>query len=146
MFKTITKDNLYKIAKKEKDLYVIKFGHDMCGACKTLEPVLVSLDKHNPKLNIYEVDTNVSPDVSGHFAIRSVPTVIFCRKREVLYSVTGVVPEAKMQYVINNIDDSYFKEHGKFKDETANAKSSKIFMIVTILAVLALLVIISQID
>jgi thioredoxin 1 len=106
---------LDRIAKKEKGYYLIKFGSKTCGPCKVMEPVLESFASHNPETNIYLVDTEESPELSAHFGIRSVPTIHFCKKREIVYTLNGVKPEAELKFALDNLDDEYFKENGKFK-------------------------------
>jgi thiol-disulfide isomerase/thioredoxin len=112
--KELTSANLDKVGKKEKKLYVIKFSSPSCGPCNTMKPVIEELSKNNKDLSVYEVDTQKSPELAQHFEVRGVPTIKFCKKREILYSFTGVTPLGDLQYVIDNIDDPYFVEHGEF--------------------------------
>ena len=117
MLKKLTSENLDKIAKKEKELYIIYFSSRGCGPCKTIKPVLEELDKRNPNVNIYSVESENAPELTQRFEVRSVPTVLFCRQREILYSEVGVKPLNHFQFVIENIDDPYFVEYGEFKVE-----------------------------
>ncbi|MBL6990917.1 MAG: thioredoxin family protein [Bacteriovoracaceae bacterium] len=139
MLKELTSENLQKVSKKEKGLYVIMFSSTTCGPCKTMKPVMASLDSHNPDINVYSVDTGKDPGLAQHFQIRSVPTIHFCKKREILYSFHGVTPEAQMQYVINNKDDAHFLEHGEFKQD--EEKKSYLFpaLVVAIVTLFVLL-------
>jgi thioredoxin 1 len=113
----INTDNFEKIINDEKGLFVIKFYSPTCGPCKTMTPVFEALDKNNNDINVYEVDTMESPELASHFGVRGVPYVTYCEGREVLYSFTGVTPLGNLQYVIDNIDDSYFREHGDFEKQ-----------------------------
>ncbi len=115
MLKQMTSENLDKIAKDEKGLYLIKFTSTTCAPCRVMAPVLESFVQHNPSISVYEVDTGTYPELASHFEVRGVPTTLFCKKREILYSFSGVRSEADLQYVVNNIDGQYFKEHGEFE-------------------------------
>ena len=106
---------LDKVAKKEKGLYMMKFGSESCGPCQAMKPVLSKLAEGNSNINIYDIDTDESPDLGAHFEIRSIPTIFFCKNREILYTFNGATPLGSLQFVIDNIDDPYFKEHGEFK-------------------------------
>jgi thioredoxin 1 len=113
--KEVTSENFEEIVNSEKGLFIIKFFSDTCGPCKTLDPVINLLEEKNPKINIYKVNTGLSPELAEHFEIRGVPTVIYCENREVLYQFVGLTPLNDFQYVIDNIKDPYFIETGDFK-------------------------------
>lgn len=113
----LNSENFDQIVSSEKGLFVIKFFSPTCGPCHTMTPVFKALDDQNPNVNVYEVDTQESPELAAHFGVRGVPYVVFCEGREVLYEFTGVTPLPTLQHVINNINDPYFREHGQFKVE-----------------------------
>jgi thioredoxin 1 len=115
----LNNDNFQQIIDKEKGLFLIKFSSPTCGPCKTMTPVFQALADKNPSINIYEIDTMESPELATHFGVRGVPYVTYCEDREVIYSFTGVTPLGNLQYVINNIEDPYFREHGEFKTDEA---------------------------
>jgi thioredoxin 1 len=121
----LTSDNLDSVAGEEKGPFVIKFFSPTCGPCHTMKPVIDALDQKNPEINIYEVDTSESPELAAHFEIRGVPAILVCENREVLYSFTGLTPLADMQFVLDNINDAYFRTHGHFKP--VEAKKDWIF-------------------
>ncbi len=127
-------ENFEQIINNEKSLFVIKFFSPTCGPCSTMNPVFEALEQNNNDLNVYEIDTVESPELASHFGVRGVPYVTYCEDREVIYSFTGVTPLGNLQYVIDNIDDPYFREHGSF--QTNQAKDSRSFGIIVILLVI----------
>lgn len=129
--------NFESIVESEKGLFVIKFFSPTCGPCKTMSPVFEALEENNPKVNVYEVDTSESPELGAHFEVRGVPYTAFCENREVLYDFIGVTPLGNLQYVINNIDDPYFRETGEFKQE--EQKKSWTFELILGAVVLAII-------
>ncbi len=114
-FANLTVENLDRVAKKEKKAYLIKFTSASCGPCKTMVPILEAFHQDNPQVSMYEVDVDKSYDLSGHFGIRSVPTTLVCEGRNILYQFSGVTPKGDLEFVFENIDDEYFREHGEFK-------------------------------
>ena len=80
-----------------------------------MTPVMEKLAKENPDFPIYKVDTAKSPELAQHFEIRGVPTFHFCKKRMIVYTMNGATPLGGLQFVINNLNDPYFLEHGEFK-------------------------------
>ena len=113
----LNSENFEKVVNDESGLFIIKFSSPTCGPCKTMIPVFEALTEKNPEINIYEIDTMESPELASHFGVRGVPFVTYCENREVLYSFTGVTPLGNLLYVINNINDPYFRENGEFRSE-----------------------------
>jgi thioredoxin 1 len=120
--KRLTNENFENTIEKEKSLFIIKFFSPSCGPCRTMNPIFEALDTNNPYLNVFEIDTMESPELAAQFEVRGVPYTVYCENREVLYAFTGTTPLGNLQYVINNIDDPYFRETGEFKqpDQKAN--------------------------
>lgn len=125
MLTKLNAENFESIVNKEKGLFVIKFFSPTCGPCKTMTPVFekLALSKDNEDIGFYEVDTMESPELAAHFNVRGVPYMVFCENREVLYEFTGLTPLGNLQYVINNINDPYFREHGQFKQQQGPKKT-----------------------
>jgi len=113
--KRLNTENFEGVVSQEKGLFVIKFSSPTCGPCQTMAPVFQALADQNPQIPVYEVDTMESPEIAGQFGVRGVPFVAYCENREVLFEKTGVTPLGDLQFVINNINDPYFREHGEFK-------------------------------
>ncbi len=118
--KKMNNENFESIASSEKGVFVIKFYSDTCGPCKTMAPVFEALSENNPDINVYEVNTMESPEIADNFGVRGVPYTAICENREVLYDFTGLTPLGKIQYVINNINDSHFRLTGEFKAPETN--------------------------
>ena len=133
--KRINSSNFEDVVSNEKGLFVIKFFSPTCGPCNTMNPVFNALNENNPEVNVYEIDTMESPELAAHFGVRGVPYVTYCENREVLYSFTGVTPLVDLQYVIDNINDAYFRTHGEFRKK--EVPKSRVFEVSIILIVLA---------
>lgn len=131
--KRINVENFDQIANGEKGLFIIKFFSPTCGPCNTMTPVFNALNENNPEVNVYEIDAMESPELAAHFGVRGVPYVTYCENREVLYSFTGVTPLADLQFVIDNINDAYFRTHGEFRKN--DAPKSRAFEISVILII-----------
>ena len=113
--KKLNAENFEEVANSEAGPFIIKFSSETCGPCKTMIPVMDALEKKNPGFPIYEVDCGSSPELAGHFGVQGVPNITYCEKREVLYQFTGLTSLADLQYVIDNLNDPYFREYGEFQ-------------------------------
>jgi thioredoxin 1 len=139
--KRINGENFDQLVNQEKGLFVIKFFSPTCGPCKTMDPVFKALNENNSDVNVYEIDTMESPELAAHFGVKGVPYVTFCENREVLYSFTGVTPLADLQFVVDNINDAYFRTHGEFrKEEGAQSKKFEVFVLLLILTFVLLFI------
>ena len=141
MLKRLTIENFENIVESEKNLFIIKFFSETCAPCKAMTPVFEVLDEKNPDINVYEVDTMESPELAAQFGVRGVPYIAYCEKREVLYEFTGATPLGSLQYVIDNIDEPYFRETGEFK-QPEQEKSYTFPIIIGAIVVLILLAIV----
>jgi thioredoxin 1 len=113
----ITADNFDRVIKGIKTPYLIKFFSKTCAPCKVIAPVIEQLEKERKELKVLSIDVDEAYEIAGHFGVRSVPTVMICQKREILYQFTGVTPKGDIEFVLDNLDDPYFKEHGEFRVE-----------------------------
>ena len=60
-------------------LVLVKFGAPWCEPCRTMAPLLQQLEQKYRQLRVVDVNTDTSPSVSTHFAIRGLPTLILFR-------------------------------------------------------------------
>ncbi len=105
-------------------------------------PVLEKLSQQNPEFNILEVDTDESPELAALFNIRSIPALHFCKDREIIYSLNGITPFRDLQYIIDNIESEYFKEHGEFESTPEKKSYFNAILTCSILAFIVLLMVI----
>lgn len=83
---------------------IIDFYADWCMPCKTLSPILEELSKeYEGKINIYKIDTEDQPELSGMFGIRSIPSILFIPKDGEPQMSVGVLPKNKFKEVIEDV-------------------------------------------
>lgn len=126
----LTLENFDALISAQTRPYGIRFGSKTCGPCNTMIPVIEKVRQTNPNFNFFEVDTDEDPELASHFGIRSVPTIHICEEREILYSFHGITPFRDIQYLIDNINDPYFRTHGSF--QVKDQKKSYTFEIIVI--------------
>lgn len=93
-----------KSYKNNKPL-IIDFYADWCVPCKNLSPILEELEKEND-FNVYKVDSEEEYELSEHFNIKSVPTLLFVPVNSEPVSITGSFPKSILMKYINQ----YFKK------------------------------------
>jgi thioredoxin len=82
----------------------IDFYADWCGPCKTIAPLLEQLsEEYAGKINIYKVDTEAEQELSAAFAIRSIPSMLFCPMDGEPQMAQGALPKAELERIIKDV-------------------------------------------
>lgn len=80
---------------------LIDFYADWCGPCKALAPVLeVLAEEYEGKIDIYKINTEVEQELSAAFAIRSIPTLLFCPLEGEPQMANGALPKADLEKIM----------------------------------------------
>ena len=85
-YKPLTFLDEIEAAIKEKDAALFYFSAPHCNVCKVLKPKLAEmLTEEYPKIELFYVDIDKTPMISGQFRIFSIPTImIFLEGKEFL--------------------------------------------------------------
>jgi len=92
--KVATTQNFDAIVAENPEI-VVDFHAPWCGPCKSMEPILDSLDG-NP-LPIIKVDIDAETDLGIRFGIRGVPTFMIIRSGDVVASKVGAMASSAMR-------------------------------------------------
>ena len=83
---------------------IIDFYADWCGPCKMIAPILEELSEDfEGKMNIYKVDTEAQQELSAAFAIRSIPSMLFCPKEGQPQMAQGALPNQQLEEIIKDV-------------------------------------------
>lgn len=83
---------------------IIDFYADWCGPCKMIAPILEELsDAYKGKIDIYKVDTEAEQELAAAFAIRSIPSMLFCPAGEAPQMAQGALPKHELERVIKDV-------------------------------------------
>ncbi len=103
----VTDSNFNELVAESKIPVLLDFYADWCGPCKVLGPIIDELaEEYDGKALVAKVNTEVNPNLSAHFKIKSIPTIIFVHKGEVVEIYKGLIPKPNLEEIL----DSYINE------------------------------------
>jgi thioredoxin 1 len=97
---TLTKDNFEDVIMKN-DLVIVDFWAPWCGPCKGFAPVFEAASEKHSGVVFGKVNTDDEQELAGHFAIRSIPTIMVFREQVVIFSQAGALPASGLENIID---------------------------------------------
>lgn len=109
MTKIIDNTSFSELLNTDK-VVLIDFWATWCGPCRALTPTIDALSADTELANkvvIVKVDIDQNQDLAQQFAIRSVPTVVLIKNKEVVEKLVG----GKTKQFYLDLIDQYTKDY-----------------------------------
>ncbi len=87
--------NFSEIIQGEKVL--VDFFATWCGPCKMIAPVLEKFAAAHPEITVIKVDVDDFPTIANEYGIRSIPTLIYFSKGEIVEQKLGFMDLNKLE-------------------------------------------------
>jgi len=124
----LTKDNFEDVVTRN-DLVIVDFWAPWCGPCVGFAPVFEATSEKHPDVVFAKVNTEEEQELAGHFAIRSIPTLMVFRDKVVLFSQAGAMPAEGLESIITQAQGLDMAQvHADIaaqQDESAGADTAK---------------------
>lgn len=94
----ITDDNFEKEVLRSNVPVLIDFWATWCGPCRVIAPSIEELAKeYVGKAKISKLDVDNNQRTAMNYGIRSIPTILIFKNGQVVDTIIGAVPKAKIE-------------------------------------------------
>lgn len=95
----VTDQNFTEEIVDSANLAMVDFWATWCGPCKIVAPIVEDLadDYGDRGLRVAKLDVDANPETASRYGIRSIPTILFFKKGEMVEKVIGAVPREQLE-------------------------------------------------
>ena len=98
----ITDENFEELVLKAEHPVLLDFWAEWCGPCRMVGPIINELaGEYEGKAIIGKVDVEQNKRLSQHFQVRSIPTLMFFEKGEMVERYSGLVPKPNLEEILD---------------------------------------------
>lgn len=98
----LTENTFDEVVAASDGLLMVDFWADWCAPCHAMAPVLEDLAANSGgRVILAKVNVDENPGLADRYGIRAIPTVLLFRGGEVLERITGAVPRAVLQKILD---------------------------------------------
>ena len=83
---------------------LIDFWAPWCGPCRVMTPIVNELaEEFGDKVIIGKVNVDENPNLSQAFKVKSIPTLVFIKNRQLIERFNGLVPKPNLHEMVEDL-------------------------------------------
>jgi thioredoxin 1 len=96
--KAVTDATFHGEIQDRQGLSLVDFWAPWCAPCRALEPVVEQLAKeYGDRLTVAKLNVDDNPRTAAALHVHSIPTLLLFRDGEVVETVVGAIPKARLE-------------------------------------------------
>ncbi len=97
----VTDTNFNELVGQSEVPVLLDFYADWCGPCKMLGPIIDELaQEFEGRALVAKVNTEINPQLSQHFQIKSIPTILFVHQNKLVERFQGLIPKPNLEEIL----------------------------------------------
>ncbi len=85
------------------EIVIVDFWAPWCGPCRSFAPIYEKVSENHPDIVFAKINTEEEQELSAHFQIRSIPTLMIFREQVILFAQPGMLSEGQLEQVITQV-------------------------------------------
>jgi len=100
----ITDQNFDEVVLKSNVPVLLDIWAPWCGPCQMISPIIDELaEEFEERALIGKVNMDKNPKISKAFQIKSIPTIMFLQKDELVEKFSGLIPKPNMVEILEEL-------------------------------------------
>jgi thioredoxin 1 len=96
--KAVTDASFQDEIQDRQGLSLVDFWAPWCAPCRALEPVVEQLaNEYGDRLTVAKLNVDDNPHTAAALHVHSIPTLLLFRDGEVVETVVGAIPKARLE-------------------------------------------------
>ncbi len=105
----ITDANFDELVLNSDKPILLDFWAPWCGPCKMVGPFIDEIaDEFQGRALVGKINVDQNPILSNHFKVKSIPTLMFMKDKELFERKSGILPKGHMQAILNSLLEGNF--------------------------------------
>jgi thioredoxin 1 len=93
----LTDADFQKEILESKQLVLVEFSANWSGLCQIIAPVIEDMAlRFGAQVKFCAIDVDAGGDIANAYGIRKIPTILFFKEGQVVDSIAGAVPRARI--------------------------------------------------
>ncbi|MCP4438509.1 MAG: thioredoxin [Aureispira sp.] len=100
----ITDQNFEEMVSNTDQPILLDFWAAWCGPCKAVGPIIDELSgEFEGRAIVGKINVDQNPNLSSYFQVKSIPTLMFIKNRQLIDRYAGLVPKPNLVEMLENL-------------------------------------------